>query len=83
LLRSGADTEPGLAKMNPGLDVHGPDKLTPPLTRCADLSLTDYIVKERLYNFFLPNGGQCRRRPAHPLAPRPGCPAPPDACRGR
>ncbi|MDA8639338.1 hypothetical protein N9L31_00045 [bacterium] len=46
----------GLAKMNPGLDVHGADKTNPPLTKNADLSLTDFIVKERLFNFFLVNG---------------------------
>lgn len=42
----------GLAKMNPGFDVHG-FPLDPPLTGLPDLSLTDYIVKQSLFNFFL------------------------------
>ena len=46
----------GLSKMNPGLDVHGKHKLNPPLTGDADLGLVDYIVKERLFNFFLSHG---------------------------
>lgn len=44
-----------MAKMNPGLDVHG-DPLHPPLTLSPDLSLGDYIVKARLFNLFLVNG---------------------------
>ena len=44
-----------LAKMNPGWDVHG-SPLAPPLTLEPDLSLTDYIVKARLFNFFLLEG---------------------------
>ena len=43
----------GLAKMNPGLDVHGPHKLNPPLTGQISAGLVDYIVKERLFNMFL------------------------------
>ena len=42
----------GLAKMNPGWDVHG-SPLNPPLTQLPDLSLVDYIVKTSLFNFFL------------------------------
>ena len=43
----------GLAKMNPGLDVHGGHIVNPPLTRDAELGLVGFIVKERLFNFFL------------------------------
>lgn len=43
----------GLAKMNPGLNVHGPRKVFPPLSRDPNLGLVDYIVKEKLFNFFL------------------------------
>jgi hypothetical protein len=43
----------GLAKMNPGLDVHGGHVLNPPLTKDAELGLVGFIVKERLFNFFL------------------------------
>jgi hypothetical protein len=40
--------------MNPGYDVHGhPFALHPPLTKQPDLTLVDFIVKERLFNFFL------------------------------
>jgi len=46
----------GAAKMNPGWDVHGAEPLSPPLSKLPDLSLADYIVKERLFNFFLLNG---------------------------
>ena len=46
-----------MAQMNPGLDVHGPDKITPPLTKDLNPGLIDYIVKERLFNFFMLN--QC------------------------
>ena len=42
----------GLAKMNPGWDVHG-FPLDPPLTGLPDLSLADFIVKQSLFNFFL------------------------------
>jgi hypothetical protein len=42
-----------MAKMNPGLDVHGPHKLHPPLTHSPHIELTDYVVKERLFAFFL------------------------------
>ena len=45
------------AKMNPGLDVHGhPLDPNPPLTLQPDLSLADFIVSSRLFNFFLSNG---------------------------
>jgi len=43
----------GLAKMNPGLDVHGHRKVFPPLTLDPKLGLVDYIVKQKLFNFFL------------------------------
>lgn len=43
----------GMAKMNPGLDVHGKHKLKPPLTKGISLGLVDFIVKRRLFNFFL------------------------------
>jgi hypothetical protein len=44
-----------MSKMNPGLDVHG-FPFNPPLTLLPDLSLTDYIVSARLFNFFLVDG---------------------------
>merc|ERR1712178_266283 len=44
-----------MAKMNPGLDVHH-HEINPPLTGSIDPGLIDYIVKERLFNFFLYNG---------------------------
>lgn len=44
-----------MSKMNPGLDTHG-HPLNPPLTRWPDFALADYIVKERLFNFFLNDG---------------------------
>jgi hypothetical protein len=47
----------GVSKMNPGLDVHGhPLDPSPPLSLQPDLSLGDYIVKARLFNFFLAAG---------------------------
>eukprot|EP01048_Picozoa_sp_COSAG05_P020044 COSAG05_NODE_3307_length_2162_cov_1.789142_1_plen_612_part_00 len=46
----------GLAKMNPGLDVHGSNPSNPPLTKQPNPGLVDYIVKERLFNFFLNDG---------------------------
>ena len=46
-----------MAQMNPGLDVHGPNKIDPPLTKDLNPGLVDYIVKERLFNFFMLN--QC------------------------
>jgi len=46
----------GMAKMNPGLDVHGDHKLDPPLTKDPELGLTDYLVKRKIFNFFLFNG---------------------------
>jgi hypothetical protein len=46
-----------LAKMNPGYDVHGhPLDPNPPLSFLPDLSLVDWIVKQRLFNFFLLEG---------------------------
>jgi hypothetical protein len=43
--------------MNPGLDVHGsPWSPSPPLSQQPDLSLADFIVSQRLFNFFLVNG---------------------------
>lgn len=47
----------GMALMNPGLDVHGPNKTNPLLDRTMEPGLMDYIVKERLFNFFMFN--QC------------------------
>lgn len=41
-----------LAFMNPGYDVHG-HPIDPPLTTDVDPSLTDFIVKERIFNFWL------------------------------
>ena len=41
-----------MAKLNPGFDVHGDHKLNPPLTKNPHVKLTDYIVKERLFNFW-------------------------------
>ena len=55
----------GLSKMNPGLDVHGKHKLNPPLTGDADLGLVDYIVKERLFNFFCRMGVCLSRKTMH------------------
>lgn len=46
----------GLAKMNPGYDVHGSHPLDPPLTGTSNLGLADFIVKSRLFNFFLIRG---------------------------
>ena len=45
-----------MAKLNPGFDVHGPHKLNPPLTKPPHVKLTDYIVKERLFSFWLEDG---------------------------
>lgn len=43
-----------LAKMNPGYDLQShPLNPNPPLTGQPDLSLTDYIVSARLFNFYL------------------------------
>jgi len=44
-----------MSKMNPGLDVHG-HPLHPPLDGSISFGLADYIVKERLFNFFLNDG---------------------------
>jgi hypothetical protein len=43
----------GMAKMNPGLDVHGKNKVDPPLLYDPELGLVDYIVRVRMFNFFL------------------------------
>ena len=45
----------GMAKMNPGLDVHE-HPLHPHLNGKSNLGLVDFIVKERLFNFFLGYG---------------------------
>eukprot|EP00660_Eupelagonema_oceanica_P019427 gene19427-biopygen13309 len=45
-----------MAKMNPGLDVHGHHPFNPPLTGKPSPGLIDYIVKQRLFNFFLNDG---------------------------
>ena len=45
-----------IAKLNPGLDVHGKNHLNPPLIGKPDPGLVDYIVKEKLFTFFLNNG---------------------------
>lgn len=45
-----------MAKMNPGYDMHAGNPLSPPLTKRPALGLTDFIVKERLFTFFLNNG---------------------------
>jgi hypothetical protein len=46
-----------MAKVNPGLDVHGhPFSPHPPLKDPPSWGLADYIVKERLFAFFLNNG---------------------------
>lgn len=42
-----------MAKMNPGLDVNGGHPFNPPLTNELDPRLIDFIVKQRLFNFFL------------------------------
>ena len=43
-----------LCMMNPGLDVHGnPFNPSPPLSNQPDFSLTDFIVKQKLFTFFL------------------------------
>lgn len=55
-----------MAQMNPGLDVHGDNKINPPLTQDLNPGLIDYIVKERLFNFFMLN--QCiKGTPEHRL----------------
>jgi hypothetical protein len=48
-----------MAQMNPGWDVHRPTKppALPALTKDLNPGLIDYIVKERLFNFFMLN--QC------------------------
>ena len=42
-----------MAQMNPGLDVHGDNKINPPLTKDLNPGLIDYIVKEKLFTFFM------------------------------
>ena len=71
-----------MAQMNPGLDVHGDNKINPPLTKDLNPGLIDYIVKERLFNFFMEDqciAGTAEHRlmerivngpPPHPRAPR-------------
>lgn len=51
-----ANQTTGMAKMNPGLDVHGNVSINPPLTKALNPGLIDFIVKEKLFNFFLENG---------------------------
>lgn len=46
----------GMAKMNPGLDTHHGDPAKPKLTGLPDPGLIDFIVKKRLFNFFLNDG---------------------------
>lgn len=46
----------GMAKMNPGLDVHGGNPFNPKLTSTPEAGLIDYIVKAKLFNFFLNDG---------------------------
>ena len=46
----------GLAKLNPGFDVHGAHKLNPPLTQPPHVMLADYAVKQRLFTFWLEQG---------------------------
>jgi hypothetical protein len=43
----------GMSKMNPGLVAPPNNPLKPELIRRPALGLTDYIVKEKLFNFFL------------------------------
>jgi hypothetical protein len=45
----------GMAKMNPGLDVHV-QPVHPNITGTSDPGLIDYIVKQRLFNFWLEDG---------------------------
>lgn len=44
-----------MCKMNPGLDVHH-HPINPPLTGTINPGLIDFIVKERLFTFFLNRG---------------------------
>ena len=46
-----------MAQMNPGWDVHRPTKppTKPALTQDLNPGLIDYIVKERLKDFFMLN----------------------------
>eukprot|EP00466_Bigelowiella_natans_P021206 jgi/Bigna1/91286/estExt_fgenesh1_pg.C_950041 len=44
-----------MSKMNPGLDTHK-HPIRPPLVKDINTGLVDYIVKERLFNFFLSQG---------------------------
>ena len=45
----------GLSKMNPGLDVHH-HPINPKIVGNVDLGLADFIVKRKLFNFFLNDG---------------------------
>jgi len=47
------DKTTAIGMMNPGLDVHGKHPFDPPITGKPNPGLVDYIVKERLFNFFL------------------------------
>jgi hypothetical protein len=52
-----ANMTTGLAKLNPGYEnINNLPNLHPPLTGEMDASLVDYIVKERLFTFFLVDG---------------------------
>eukprot|EP00854_Cymbomonas_tetramitiformis_P005561 gene5561-6746_t len=51
-----ANITTGISKMNPGYSKSKTHPFNPPLTRDANSGLVDYIVKERLFNFFLWNG---------------------------
>jgi hypothetical protein len=53
-----ANKTTGLAKLNPGWrwDNKVEDQLKPKLIGGTDLKLVDFIVKQRLFNFFLKNG---------------------------
>lgn len=42
----------GMAKMDPGFDIHN-HPIEPPLVGCIRHYLIDFIVKERLFNFYL------------------------------
>ena len=45
----------GISKMDPGLDLHN-HPLNPPLIGTINTALIDFIVKEKLFNFFLNYG---------------------------
>lgn len=50
-----ANQTTGMSKMDPGLDVHH-HPIHPNITGEPNTGLTDYIVKEKLFNFFLNDG---------------------------